>query len=306
MSDAKFGDSALPRVSVGLPVYNGEPFLRATLDALLAQDFEDFELIISDDGSSDATESICRAYAERDPRVSYHRAERNLGASPNFNRVAELARGEYFRWACHDDLVEPSHLRRCVELMDEAPDSVALVYTATIGIDEAGNRIGDRVDQLETRAPRAHQRLSRVVKQLEAADPLFGLIRRETLMKTRLIGPYESADYVLFAELALAGEFWKIPEPLFFRRIHPGMSRQANLTPGEVARWFDRSSARRWYLPRTRLLAEHVRAIRRMLPSRGERLQCYRVLATDWLPRNATGLARDYVGALIPRFARYG
>jgi glycosyltransferase involved in cell wall biosynthesis len=305
MSDTGSAVPNVPRVSIGLPVYNGEPFLRDTLDALLAQDFEDFELIISDDGSTDATESICRSYATRDARVLYHRADQNLGASPNFNRVVQLARGEYFRWACHDDLVEVSHLRRCVEVMDEAPPSVALVYTRTMMIDESGNHLGERDDHIETHAERAHERLRDIVQHLVFADPLFGLMRRSTLLQTRLLGPYESSDYVLFAELALLGQFWEIPETLFLRRIHPGMSRRANRTPAEVARWFDSTSSQRRYFPRTRLLVEHARAVRHASPSRTQQLRCFGILLTQWLPRNGRGLVRDYVGALFTRFSRY-
>src|SRR3546814_4612052 len=110
-----------------MPVYNGERYVASAIESLLAQDFEDFELIISDNGSTDRTEEICREFASRDPRIRYVREEENQGASWNFNRVFELARGEYFRWACHDDACEPTHLSRCVELLDESPPSVALV-----------------------------------------------------------------------------------------------------------------------------------------------------------------------------------
>src|SRR6185295_20414870 len=100
-----------PRVSIGLPVFNGEQLLRQAVDSLLAQTFSDFELVISDNGSTDGTEAICREYAARDSRIRYLREPENRGGSWNFSRLPPLARGEYFRWSCHDDICEPTHLR---------------------------------------------------------------------------------------------------------------------------------------------------------------------------------------------------
>src|SRR3954470_1068595 len=93
-----------PRVSIGLPVYNGQRFLAPAVSSLLAQTFADFELVICDNASTDDTEAICRRFAERDPRVRYHRNEQNVGAAPNFNRALALSTGQYFKWAAHDDL----------------------------------------------------------------------------------------------------------------------------------------------------------------------------------------------------------
>ena len=105
-----------PRVSIGLPVYNGEKYLRAALDCILRQDYADFELVICDNASSDGTEAICREYAARDGRIRYTRNETNIGASGNYKRVFELARGEFFKWASHDDTFHPSLVRRCMEV----------------------------------------------------------------------------------------------------------------------------------------------------------------------------------------------
>ena len=101
---------AHPRVSIGLPVYNGELFLENALDSILSQTYSDFELIISDNASDDKTEEICRSYAARDKRVRYSRNAHNLGAAPNYNRVYHLARGRYFKWASHDDVLAPEFL----------------------------------------------------------------------------------------------------------------------------------------------------------------------------------------------------
>src|SRR5215471_14033382 len=100
------------RVSLGLPVYNGQRYLAGAIQAILDQTFSDFELIICDNASTDETESICRDLAARDPRVRYHRNPANIGAAPNFNKTFELSTGEYFKWLAHDDLHEPTYLQR--------------------------------------------------------------------------------------------------------------------------------------------------------------------------------------------------
>src|SRR6185369_4346332 len=112
------GMGGAPSVSIGLPVYNGVNYLRQALDSLLAQTFGDWELILSDNGSTDATESICREFAARDGRIRYLREPVNRGATWNFNRVFELSRAPLFRWAAHDDVCSPELLERCVAALE--------------------------------------------------------------------------------------------------------------------------------------------------------------------------------------------
>src|SRR6516165_10634650 len=116
--------NSTPLVSVGLFVYNGERFLEETLQSILNQTFTDFELIISDNASTDRTGEIAQAYAKRDGRIRYHRNEKNMGAGWNARRVYELATGKYFRWATVDDLLAPELLRRCVEILESDPGGV--------------------------------------------------------------------------------------------------------------------------------------------------------------------------------------
>src|SRR5688572_15754085 len=118
-----------PRVSVGFPVYNGERYLPNALARLHEQDFEDFELIISDNASTDTTQEICLEFARKDPRVRYFRNEANIGFSANHNRTFELSRGELFKWAAHDDDFPKAMLRRFVEVFDESAPSVSVVYS---------------------------------------------------------------------------------------------------------------------------------------------------------------------------------
>lgn len=273
-----------PPVSIGLPVYNGDQYLEAALKSLLEQDYEDFELIISDNCSDDRTEAICRQYAEQDRRIRYHRNAVNEGAARNYNKVFELARGEFFKWATHDDICRPAFLRRCVETLRGAPPSTVLVYPLADFIDEEGRILRPDTDVLECRYDQAWRRLARVLPRLWMANAVFGLIRSETLRHTRLIDRFIASDFVLLAELAMLGQFWEIPEKLFLRRDHPGGSVQAN--PGNLAKlaWFDPITRPKRRLMHThfpelirhgRLTVEYLRSVGRLPLSPGQRLLCF-------------------------------
>src|SRR5687768_11755331 len=105
-------------VSVGMPVFNGERFIEAALDSVLAQNYGDLEVVISDNASTDDTEEICRSYAAKDDRVRYFRNRINYGIAFNFNNVFRLSSGRYFKWAASDDVCAPDFLSRCVEILD--------------------------------------------------------------------------------------------------------------------------------------------------------------------------------------------
>jgi len=208
-----------PTVSIGLPVYNAERYLSQTLDSILGQTFTDFELIISDNASSDGTEAICRQYASRDSRIAYYRSPKNVGLTGNFNRVFNLSSGRYFRWSSSDDLFAPTSIEECVHILDRYPD-VALCYPKTTLINAEGNVIGFYADNLDVRFPDAVRRFRHVHLHLGLANVQYGLIRRDALGRTSLFGAYAGSDMVLIAELSLYGKFWEIPQYLFFRRMH--------------------------------------------------------------------------------------
>ena len=105
-----------PKVSIGMPIFNGEPFIREAIDSLLAQTFTDFELIISDNGSTDGTEAICREYAACNARIRYVRQPENRGGWFNFQFVLDAARGEYFMWAAHDDEWKENHIEKIIKI----------------------------------------------------------------------------------------------------------------------------------------------------------------------------------------------
>ena len=118
-----------PKLSLGIPVFNGAAYLAQLFECLRAQTFADFEAIISDNASTDGTEQICREVIALDPRFRYRRNRRNIGAAPNFNRVFEQGTGRYFKWTAHDDLLAPTYLERCVQLLEDDP-SVSVAHAA--------------------------------------------------------------------------------------------------------------------------------------------------------------------------------
>jgi glycosyltransferase involved in cell wall biosynthesis len=266
-----------PRVSIGVPVYNGENFLAQALDALLGQTFSDFELILADNGSTDNTPQICQTYARRDPRIRYFRSESNLGAARNFNLTFERSVGDYFKWAAHDDLCCPEYLERCVEVLD-GDDLVILCHSRTREIDENGAFVRDLRTKAELGAPTAHKRFYECVCIPHSQVMVFGLIRSGILKKTRLIGSYASSDRVLLGELALAGRLYEVPEFLFYRRDHPQQSYKAYRTRRGYQAWFDPSREVRIAFPHWRLLGEHTISVSRAQLDGRERVRCYLVL----------------------------
>ena len=294
-----------PRVSIGMPVYNGELFLKEALDSILAQTFKDFELIISDNGSTDGTQEICKAYAARDQRIRYYRNDQNLGGAWNFNRVFELSTGEYFRWACHDDVCEPELLERCIEVLEHKP-SVVLCYPKTIIIDEHGKHIEYYPDNLNLCFPIPHKRYKRFHEHYRygaRCNALFGVMRTSILKMTPLIGSYPSSDVILLAELALLGEYYEIPEYLFFRREHAQTSVRAQPTFRQRLAWYDPAKKGQLHLTRWKWFFEYLAAIRRVQMSWGEKARCYIQIA-KWFTWNWIWLVKDLIKAAIWPFLK--
>lgn len=250
-----------PIVSIGMPVYNGERYLRQTLDCIASQTFSDFELIISDNASADATGDICREYASRDSRIRYHRNEENLGASWNYKRVFELSTGKYFRWAPADDLFAPESLQQCVAVLDAYPE-VVLCYPQTILIDSNGSTIRPYADNLDVRDSCPVARFRKVRERIGLVNVLYGLIRLDSLNQTALLGSYPGADIVLVLELTLYGQFHEIPKPLFFRRMHEHASSSIK-TVAEVQEFFDPKSKGHLFMRSWTHQSQHLASILR-------------------------------------------
>jgi len=282
-----------PRLSIGLPVYNGERYLAEAVESLLAQTYQNFELIISDNASSDGTEGICRRYVAHDPRVIFIRQPRNLGCVPNHNFVLGQARGELFKWASHDDIYAPKLLQRCVEALDTHPEAV-LSHTGTSIIDNAGNRVRDIEYLLATDSPHAPERFHSVLFGT-GGDDFYGVIRTEVLRLAKPHASYHHAERTLMAEIGLHGTFCVLPEQLYFRRDHVARAERANPTKRGRSINMDPRRANPWLHPTVRLLAEYVwgfaGAVRRAPISAQDRRQCYAHLARWLASRAGSGLA---------------
>ena len=298
-----------PRVTIGLPVRNGQQFLKEAIESLLAQDFGDFLLCIYDNASADATEEIARSYVELDGRVRYHRHHVNLGAAENFNRAFLESSSEYFKWASYDDVCAPTFLSRCVELLDDDP-TVVLSYPMTRVIDANGRPLNDYDRLLCSSSTRPHRRFHDLVHIEHPCYSIFGVARSEALRRTQLLGKYTGSDRVLIAELGLLGRMVCVPEYLFLRREHPMTS--CNAFPLALrGQWFDPALRGKIALPTWRLHFEYIRAVRRARLGLPESLWCYAEVGKCYVLRG-NRMARELIKAaslvLMPSLlsSRYG
>jgi hypothetical protein len=302
-------DAAVPRVSIGLPVFNGERYIAQAIEALLAQTFTDFELIICDNCSTDNTPNIVRQYAQQDPRIRYHINSENIGWWRNFNRTFELARGEFFMWNAVDDLRAPTFIERCLAQLERDPWAI-MCYAQAKLIDSQGREIppeaqrrGYYIDQsgnlLRMRnaeawgkqldSPNRVVRFREIVLKTNFCHEQYGLIRRDALAKTSLMQGYYGSDKAMLAQLSLVGRFTSIPEPLFSSRRHPTQSSNIG-TARERAIWSGATTKLRSALkPHTMVFQGCLDAAMRMPMSRAERVACvsivlrYLAVADKWL-----------------------
>jgi glycosyltransferase involved in cell wall biosynthesis len=280
--------SMAPRLSVGLPVYNSSTYVAESIEALLGQTFEDFELIISDNASTDDTGEICRRYEKLDSRVRYFRQSRNVGLAPNHNFCVIKAKGELFKWGAGDDLYARDLIEKCVAALDENPQ-VVLAHSWTAMIDGNGDMFQANEYPLATSAARAPDRFRSILND-SGGDDDGGVMRREVLLRTAMKDSYHHADRTIIAELVLHGPFYQVPDWLYFRRDHPERAERAH--PGVRARCanMDPKRGNPWLNPVPRLLAEYVWAYVRMIQraplTRAERRECYQYLF-EWMTRRA-------------------
>ncbi len=229
-----------PRLSIGVPVYNGERFLPALFENLTAQTFRDFEIVVSDNASTDATPLICAEWASRDPRIRYHRNSSNVGACANFNKVFELAQAPLFKWAACDDSYGPTYLEACVRIMDNNPD-VVLSQTDVICVDDQGipferdaatghfiipgTTLRYAIDPIDVgESSSALARFYDVLFRCRSNAQIFGIIRRDALARTGLLPNFLGSEKATVLELALLGRFGQDRSPLFHRCYHPGIT----------------------------------------------------------------------------------
>jgi glycosyltransferase involved in cell wall biosynthesis len=302
----------MKRVAIGIPVYNGADYLAAAIDSILAQSYGDFDLLISDNASTDGTEEICRDYARQDGRIRYVRQPRNLGAAANFNVLVPMSESPYFKWAAHDDVLAPGFLAACVEALDRDP-TVVLASPASTLIDEAGMPLpfsaecGGMVDAagvcwpilpeknpgLTVRDPTV--RFEAVMLNMAMCVEIFGLIRRSALLRTSLQGRFGGADKVLLAQLSLLGPYWLGQETLFLRRCH-AQQFSAAASGAYRAAWF--SGHRDSILTQqVKLLLAYCRAVHMTELTARQRYACLQAIARRAISRGRQW--RRLTGALV-------
>ncbi|MEM7113413.1 MAG: glycosyltransferase family 2 protein [Chloroflexota bacterium] len=292
----------VPRVSLGLPVYNGERYLAKAIEAILGQTYTDFELIISDNASTDRTQAICQAYAQQDGRIRYLRNSHNLGAARNFNIVVEEAQGDYFKWVAHDDLMAPTYLGKCVAILDTQPD-VTIAYSGIQVIDGNGDFLHDYGVKLRTDDTIVINRFHDLLLEWHLCFEIFGLIRLDQLRQTGLIGNFGHGDGVLLEQLCFYGRFHQIPEILFFSRKHKnqsmnvyGVYEEGDNDYHHYTAWFDTSKKGKIIFPAWRLLGEHLRTIWQPRLTLTDRWRCHLYVAR-WAARQRRPLLFDLIFA---------
>ena len=285
-------------VTVGLPVFNGERFLRPCLDSLLAQSFTDFELIISDNASTDRTPEIIAEYAAYDPRIRFERSLKNEGAAWNHGRVLALARTRYFKWLGADDVCHPDFLQRCVTALEENADAV-LAYPRTEVIDEHGAPVMRTAERLPVDSPDPVARFTALMSAISIThNPYYGVMRRDVLRSVRPQKSNLAADRCLLGRLALRGPFIEIADFLMYRRSHEGNRR----THTDDQRFFhpempDIYRTREW-----RVLREHLRAIAKAPVWLPTKLRLFGRLAA-WVVQQRVDLASEARAVLRRRLA---
>jgi len=294
-----------PRLTVGVPVYNGEDFIAEAITSHLEQDFGDFELIVSDNCSDDGTADIVNDFVRSDDRVSYSRTTENIGGPANFNRLFRLGSADYFRWAAADDRIEPGYLSSVVALLDNDPD-VAIGHSHSLLIDPASDPMlemdkgwlgGDGFMEAIRLLPPAgdtrfestepHRRVDAVINNNHRHFFIFGIMRRHLMMQTRLHGLFYGGDRTLLVELAVRGRFEKVPEPFFASRSHAKNSGRNGLNFEELKQHGaeDLSYA-------GQVMKGYVQAIRGADLSRSDELRCLAVVAKKF--KQPTRLLRGW------------
>lgn len=229
-----------PLVSVGIPVYNGEQYLADALASALAQDYENFEIVVSDNASTDGTEEICCRFAGQDGRVRYLRNAENVGACRNFSRVLAEARGEYFTWLAHDDLLsDPSYLRKSCDVLQCNPD-VVLCATSVNVLDY----LGPGTSTVASLAPiypdrdwrQARKCFFRCPYDTLVSNAVYGVFRRDVLLTVPLLERWHKGQRVsldlenpILAEVATRGRIVALPECLRSYRENPASSWHADV-----------------------------------------------------------------------------
>jgi glycosyltransferase involved in cell wall biosynthesis len=210
----------LPLVSIGAPVYNGEDFIRQAIESVINQDYPNIEMVISDNASTDNTQSICEEYANKYPQIKYYRQPINQGMIANFNTSLELAQGSFFCWLSHDDFLAPTYISKCMDMLNRYPKAIACCSEINFVNYDGTNREGwtkayTNFDALDKDVvARVHELISKV-----GWYALYSVFRIDILKGMSKCQNRYPDDVMLMLEWLLSGEIAKVPEYLYNYRV---------------------------------------------------------------------------------------
>ncbi len=296
-----------PLVSIGMPVFNGEKYVAEAVKSVLNQTFTNFELIISDNASTDRTQQICLDYASKDQRIRYYRNQKNVGAPKNYNKTFELSNSKYFKWAAYDDVLHPEYLRKCVSALEKDAEIVGC-HSKTARIDKDGNFLGyhNKNYLYHINSPKAHERFRDLIGLYYITTPFHAVYRASFFAQSQLHGSYVGADRNLVAELGLMGRIYEIPECLFYWRDHPdsytsrfyGSNREDTLDRLlEEAAWWSKDSGS--YFPHWKNCIEYFKSVNRVTLPASERLLCYSQILGWFMDEGSKFMVKDLMLFLL-------
>jgi glycosyltransferase involved in cell wall biosynthesis len=213
MSDLK--DSASILVSVGLPTYNRAGTLRKSIASALAQSHRNVELVISDNASTDDTESICREFAAVDARVKYVRHPKNLGPTPNFLCVLEESSGEYFMWLCDDDWLDANYVEECLNELVGSAETVLVGGVSKYYHGDEYRHTGVPTNLLQS------GRLDRMLAYYDTVEDngiYFGLWRMADVRRLPCVNTMGN-DWLTVAAAAYSGKIRTVPTTCIHRDL---------------------------------------------------------------------------------------
>ena len=222
-----------PLISIGVPIYNEDRFLRDALTSLMAQTYTNFEIIISDNASTDETERICQEFAATDNRIIYNRMKHNQGSSRNFAYVLSTSKGKYFMWAAGHDLWSKNFVSECVALLELTPSAV-VAFGSTQWVDEKGESFNKYWGWTDTRGMNAIARFFAVF--WGNMNPILGVMRRSVIQSCKGVGINSvGADLIILSELVLQGHFAHATETSWSRReFRHGEDFKGNRAKGKI------------------------------------------------------------------------
>ncbi|WP_022882138.1 glycosyltransferase family 2 protein [Gryllotalpicola ginsengisoli] len=282
--------ASTPRLTIGIPVYNGERYLGCALDSVLAQDIDGLDVVVSDNASTDGTQELVRERRRRDPRVRYIRQEVNRGGVWNTNFVLSQARAPLFKWAFYDDVLRPGYLSACLALLDDAGPGVVGAHTRVVVIDQDGRQIEERQDsRIGADAPTAHERIGAMYRKL-AGQLQFGVFRTEVVQRSGGFVAAYGSEMRMLTRILIEGRMLQLEDQLLELRRHPA---QYGATKLAEMSWYKHEGQRGWFAPVSWMTVEFLRAVGESEADAAERARCSATVVRDWSLRHLRGVASD-------------